>query len=121
MSYTQPVITSDVGTFSPLLRMSAAETIGSRNQVHPLLGGGVAVTFGGDSLSTGTLEMLFTTEAAALDAYTQLDTGHIFQLVDTSKTSTSMYFVISGNVTRTFQIESDDTWVITADFQQVIP
>lgn len=121
MAYTQPTITSDVGTFSPLLRMSAAETIGSRNQIHELLGGGVAVTFGGDTLSTGTLEMLFTTEAACLDAYTQLNTGHIFQLTDSSKTSTSMYFVISGNVTRTFEIESDDTWTVTADFQQVVP
>lgn len=121
MTYTQPVITSDVGSFSPLLRMSAEASISTRNIIHELLGGGVAVTFGGDTLATSTLDMLFTTEADALDAYTQLNTGHIFELTDSSKTSTSMYFVVSGNITRTYVIESDDTWLVTCDIQQVVP
>ncbi len=89
--------------------------------MHPLLGGGVAVTFGGDELSTATLEMLFTTETAAADAYTQLNTGHVFQLTDYSKTTTSMYFTIAGSITRTYQVESEDTWIVTADIQQVVP
>lgn len=121
MAYTQPLITSDVGSFSPYLRMTAESTISSRNIVHELLGGGVAVTFGGDSLATSTLDMLFTSEADCLEAYTQLNTGHIFELTDYSKTSTSMYFVVSGNLSRAFQVESEDTWVITCDIQQVVP
>ncbi len=121
MTYTQPLISSDVGDFSPLLRLSASATIDSRNIIHPLLGGGVAVTFGGDSQATSTLEMLFTSEAASLDAYTKLNTGHIFQLTDYSKTSTSMYFVVSGGITREYLTESDDTWLITCDVQEVTP
>lgn len=121
MTYTQPVITSDVGTFSPLLRMSASETIGSRNQIHNLLGGGVAVTFGGTALRTTTLEMLFTTEADALDAYTQLNTGHIFQLTDSSKPSTEMFFAVAGSIDRAFQIESDDVWTLSVAVQEVVP
>jgi hypothetical protein len=121
MTYTQPVITSDVGSFSPLLRMSASATISSRNIIHELLGGGVAVTFGGDSKATSTLEMLFTSEADSLDAYTQLNTGHIFELTDYSKTSTSTYFVISGAITRTYVPDTDDTWTISADIQEVTP
>lgn len=119
MTYTQPVISSDVGEFSPLLRMSADATIGSRNIIHELLGGGVAVTFGGDTLATSTLEMLFTSEADSLEAYTQLNTGHIFLLTDTSKSSTSMYFVVSGSITRSFLVESEDTWTINCDIQEV--
>lgn len=121
MTYTQPVISSDVGSFSPLLRMSAEVSISTRNIIHELLGGGVAVTFGGDTLANSMLEMLFTSEADALDAYTQLNTGHIFELTDSSKTSTSMYFVVSGSITRTYVIESEDTWLVTCDIQQVVP
>jgi len=82
MAYTQPLITSDVGDFSPYLRMSAETQNQTRNVVHELLGGGVAVTFGGDTLATSSLEMLFTSETDCLDAYTKLNTGHIFQLTD---------------------------------------
>lgn len=121
MAYTQPLITSDVGSFSPYLRMTAEATISSRNIIHELLGGGVAVTFGGDSQATSTLDMLFTSEADSLEAYTQLNTGHIFELTDYTKTSTSMYFVVSGNLTRQYVIESEDTWIITCDIQQVTP
>lgn len=121
MTYTQPLITSDVGSFSPLLRMSASATIASRNIVHELIGGGVAVTFGGDAKATSTLEMLFTSEADSLDAYTQLNTGHIFELTDYSKTSTSTYFVVSGGITRTYVPDTEDTWTISADIQEVTP
>lgn len=121
MTYTQPLITSDVGSFSPLLRMSAETTISSRNIIHELIGGGVAVTFGGDSKGTSTLEMLFTSEAASLAAYTQLNTGHIFQLTDYSKTSTSTYFVVAGSITRTYVPDTEDTWTISVDIQEVTP
>lgn len=121
MTYTQPLISSDVGDFSPLLRTSASNTITSRNIVHELLGGGVAVTFGGDAQATSTLEMLFTSEASSLDAYTKLNTGHIFQLTDYSKTSTSTYFVVSGSITREYLTESEDTWMISCDIQEVTP
>lgn len=121
MTYTQPLITSDVGSFSPLLRLNAEQTIASRNIIHELLGGGVAVTFGGEAKSTTTLEMLFTSEASCLDAYTKLNTGRIFQLTDYSKTSTSLYFVVAGSLTRSYEIESSDTWIITCDIQEVQP
>jgi hypothetical protein len=121
MTYTQPIITSDVGSFSPYLRLSAQQTIDSRNIIHPLLGGGVAVTFGGDSLATTTLELLFTSEADSLEAYTQLNEGHIFELTDYSKTSTSTYFVVAGSIERQYLTETEDTWLITVDIQTVVP
>jgi hypothetical protein len=121
MTYTQPLITSDVGSFSPLMRISAEETLSLRNVIHELIGGGIAVTFGENTLSTSTLEMVFTSEASCLDAYNKLKTGHIFELTDYDKTSTSMFFVVSGNIQREFIIESADTWTLTVDVQQVEP
>lgn len=121
MAYTQPLISSDVGNFSPYLRLNASQSISSRNTVHELLGGGVAVTFGGDSPATTTLEMLFTSEADSLDAYTKLNTGHVFQLTDYSKTSTSMYFVVAGSIDREYLTDTEDTWTISVDVQEVTP
>lgn len=121
MAYTQPLITSDVGDFSPYLRLNADLSTPTRNVVHELLGGGVAVTFGGDTLATTSLEMLFTSEADSVDAYTKLNTGHIFQLTDYSKTSTSMYFVVAGSIARQYLTDTDDTWLITVDVQEVTP
>lgn len=121
MAYTQPVITSDVGTFSPYLRLNAETTISSRNQVHELLGGGVAVTFGGSAQATTSLELLFTSQADALDAYTQLNTGHIFQLTDGTKSSLNMYFSVAGSIKREYVIDTEDTWLITVDVQEVTP
>lgn len=121
MTYTQPLISSDVGSFSPYLRLNAEQTISSRNIIHPLLGGGVAVTFGGDSLATTTLELLFTSEADSLEAYTQLNTGHVFELTDYSKTSTSTFFTVAGSITRQYLTETEDTWLISVDIQEVIP
>lgn len=121
MAYTQPLITSDVGSFSPYLRMSAETTIATRNIIHELIGGGVAVTFGGDAKATFTLDMLFTSETASLTAYTQLNTGHIFELTDYSKTSTSTFFVIAGAITRTYVTDTEDTWTISVDVQAVNP
>lgn len=121
MAYTQPLITSDVGNFSPYLRLNADLTTPTRNVIHELLGGGVAVTFGGDTLRTTTLEMLFTSEADSIDAYTKLNTGHIFQLTDYSKTSTSMYFVVAGSIDRNYVTDTEDTWTISVDVQEVVP
>lgn len=121
MPYTQPLITSDVGSFSPYLRLSAEESIDSRNIIHPLLGGGVAVTFQNENLKTSSLELLFTSEADSLDAYTQLNTGHIFELTDYSKTSTSTYFVVAGSIERQYLNETEDTWIINVDIQEVVP
>jgi len=121
MTYTQPVITSDVGTFSPYLITTATRSIASRNIAHDLLGGGVAVTYGGDGLQTTTLQMLFTSESSALTAFNQLNTGHIFELQDYSKTSTSLFFSVVGTITRDFQVDTDDTWIVSCDIQEVTP
>lgn len=121
MAYTQPLITSDVGNFSPYLRLKADETISSRNIAHELLGGGVAVTFGGSALATTTIEMLFTTEAASLDAFTKLNTGHVFQLTDYDKTSLNFYFSVTGSIKREYIGDATDAWLITVDVQEVTP
>lgn len=115
------VISSDVGSFTPTLRVTAAEKIASRNVLHELIGGGVAVTFGGAAKSTETFEFVFKSEAAALDAYTKLNTGHVFQLTDSNKPSTNRYFSVVGNLQREFQGDTADVWIVSVDTQTVVP
>lgn len=115
------IVSSDVGTFTPAMRVGATETIATRNVVHELLGGGVAVTFGGAAESTTTLEFVFKSESAALTAYNQLNTGHVFQITDTNKPTTSQYFTVAGNLTREYNVDTPDVWVITVDVQKVVP
>lgn len=114
-------ITSDAGTFSPVLRLTASQAASTRNVLHELIGGGIAVTFGEDSGVTHTLEMVFTSETDSEEAFSQLRAGHLFELTDTDKPTTSMYFVLSGTVERAYQVDSVDTWIITCDIQQVEP
>lgn len=121
MTFTSPVITSDVGSFSPLLRISATDQFETKNIIHELVGGGIAVTFGETAGTTTTLEMLFESESAANDAYTQLKTGHVFQLTDSDKPTTSMYFVVAGSVERAYDVNTADSWMISADVQEVQP
>lgn len=114
-------ISSDVGDFTPTLRVSASETIASRNVTHELIGGGVAVTFGGAAKSTETFEFVFKSEAAAVDAFTKLNTGHVFELIDSNKPTTSRYFSVVGNLERTYQEDSIDVWIVSVDTQTVEP
>ena len=114
-------VTSDAGTFTPALRLTANETIKTRNVVHELLGGGVAVTFGGEGQSTTTLEFVFKSESAANMAFNQLNTGHLFQITDTNKPTTSQYFSVAGNITRSFVDDTADVWIVTVDVQEVTP
>jgi hypothetical protein len=65
--------------------------------------------------------MLFTSEIDSQAAYNQLNTGHVFQLEDFSKTSTSTYFVVAGSIEREYLTETEDTWLITVDVQEVVP
>lgn len=96
-------------------------TLQSRNKVHELLGGGVAITFGAEPLRTATLKMLFESETAAAAAETFLRDGFVFQLTDTSVSTTDMYFTIAGRITRELDMDSAATWTVEADIQEVLP
>lgn len=107
-------------TISPPAKLSAAESIESRNIVHELLGGGVAVTFGPEALRTSTLAMYFADEASCEAAYLFFKNGYVFELTDTDKPSTNMFFVVAGAIERELQTDTRDGWILSVDVQEVV-
>lgn len=108
-------------TITPTLRLNASDSYASRNIVHELLGGGVAITFGGEPKRTGTLDLYFNSETSANTAYAFLKNGYVFQLADTDAPTLNMNFVIAGNISREWNTDTLNSWLISFDFQEVQP
>lgn len=114
-------ITDGVTTITPTVRLNASDAYESRNIVHELLGGGVAITFGGEPKRIGTLDLYFNSEASANTAYLFLKNGFVFQLADTDAATLDMTFVIAGTISRKWDGETLNSWLVSFDFQEVQP
>lgn len=112
-------ISDGVTTISPAMRVSFADTYESRNVIHPLLGGGVAATFGAEPKRTGTLSMVFRSEGAANTAYLFFKNGYVFELVDDDAPTTNMVFVVAGGISRELNGDTFNVWQLDVDFQEV--
>lgn len=108
-------------TLTARLRLDFSNVYESRNRIHELLGGGVAVTFGGQPLRTGTLSLLFTSESDAQSALEMHRSGYVFQVADTAKPSLNMTYVVAGQMEAAYQEDSSDAWIVNVDVQEVIP
>lgn len=113
-------ISDGVTTITPPARLTVEEEYASRNKVHELLGGGVAVTFGEFPLRTGTLSMFFDDETESKTAYEFFKNGFVFELTDTDVPTSNMFFVVAGVITRTKVEELRNAWILAVDVQEVI-
>jgi hypothetical protein len=107
-------------TITPKAKLTAEESVDSRNLVHELLGGGVAITFGGAPLRAATLEMYFDSETESAEAFEFFKDGYVFELTDTDAPSTNMYFVVAGSIERSRDMDTDTAWLLTVDVQEVV-
>lgn len=114
-------ISNGSSTITPTLRMTASSTLASRNKVHELMGGGVAVSFGSQPLRTATLELFFATEGAAATAETFHRDGYVFQITDAEVSSMNMYYTVAGRIERELDKETGRRWVVKIDVQEVLP
>lgn len=108
-------------TIMPKLRMGAAAELESRNQIHELLGGGVAVTFGEQPLRTGELWLLFDTEAAAWNAVQFHRDGYVFEITDTDVPTLNMTYVLNGSVSYELENDTLSAWSVKLTIQEVTP
>lgn len=114
-------ISNGVTTITPTVRLNATDQYESRNIVHPLMGGGVAITFGSEPKRTGTLDMFFNSETAVNTAYSFFKNSFVFQLTDTDAPTTNMTFVIAGAIKRAWDGTTSNGWLLSVDFQEVQP
>lgn len=107
-------------TITPPARLTVNEAYESRNRVHELLGGGVAITFGEFPLRTGTLSLFFDNETDSKTAFDFFKNGFVFELTDMDAPTSDMFFVVSGAMNRTKVEELRNAWILAVDVQEVI-
>jgi len=92
----------------------------SKNITHDIIGRtDVDVTFGGASLRTGTVEMLFSNHTAARAAEAFLAVPGVFTLADSELPGLNMRFVVSGAI-EVAVWETITHWTVKFDFTEVV-
>lgn len=106
-------------TTTPLLVNGYQASLESRNIMHDLIGGGFAVALVGPRPRSGTLELLYETEADAFAALNMHREQSTFTLSDDDRTSVDMTYVINGVVTIALEDETRSLWVVSIGYQEV--
>lgn len=114
-------VTDGSVTLYPVLRLDRSNVYETRNKVHELLAGGVAVTFRWQPLRSGTLSFLFASETAAQACLQMHLNGYVMQVADTSAPTLDMTYVVSGNLGAEKVEDTTDAWLVNVDVQEVQP
>jgi hypothetical protein len=114
--------TNGSGSTTPLTVLSPFESRReSRNVVHDLTGGGIAVSLVTPRPRSGTMELLYPDEAAAYAAEA-LHTGDTsFTLTETDRPHLSMTYVVSGGVAVRLDEDTLELFILAVDYQEVAP
>lgn len=110
------------GSSSPiavLAEYSATRT--SRNIVHNLIGGGIAVSLVAPNPRSGVVEYLFTDETEAWSCLDLHANETSFVLTDTTTPPVSMTYVVDGEVSIRLDEATSTVWVVSVGFQEVEP
>jgi hypothetical protein len=93
----------------------------SRNVIHDLIGGGVAVSLVAPRPRAGELGLLYADEMLA-NACAQLHTAETtFTLTETDRPTVSMTYVVDGTITIALDEDTQDDWIVTIGYQEVTP
>jgi hypothetical protein len=110
------------GTTSPMTVLSPYETArASRNLIHDLVGGGIAVSLVAPRPRAGTLDLLYSNEVDAYAALQLHAEETSFTLSDTDAPSVSMQYVVDGDVRLALDEQTLIVWTLSVGYQEVIP
>ena len=114
--------TNGAGTTSPLSVLSpySAEWA-SRNIVHDLIGGGIAVSLIAPRPRNGVLELLYAAEADAVHAVTLHREETTFLLTEDDAPSVGMTYVLDGSLGYRLDEGTLILWIVTLGYQEVTP
>ena len=114
--------TSGVGTTTPLVVLSPYQTSWkSRNIIHDLIGGGIAVSLVAPRPRSGDLELLYDTEASAYACAALHRNETSFTLTETDRPNVAMTYVVDGQVSISLDEATLAMWIVTIGFQEVTP
>lgn len=111
--------TSDSATTIPDLVLGYEASRESRNVVHDLIGGGIAVTLVDPRPRSGTLELLYPLEADAAAAFDLHSVASTFTLVNDDLTGIDMTYVLDGSLGVALDDETRAVWVVSVGYQEV--
>ena len=108
-------------TSTPVLVIGYESKRASRNVLHEVIGRpDPDVTLRPASLRTGTLTMLYATEAAAAACETMHQAAVVLTITDDDLATAGMSYVVSGSITRALT-DSRKLWTVAVDYQEVQP
>lgn len=92
----------------------------SRNIIHDLIGGGIAVSLVAPRPRSGTYEVLYQTEEAAYACVALHREETTFTLADTDRPSVGMTYVLNGQTSVRLDPDTLEWFIVTIGYQEVI-
>ena len=111
--------TGSSATAEPLLVLGYYSTRLSRNIVHDLISGGIAVTLVEPRPRSGDLRLFFADEAEAFACLALHGQETTFTITDTDRPSVNMTYVVDNRLEIGLDEETRDHWVVTVGYQEV--
>lgn len=111
--------TSGAGTTSPTLILGYATSRESRNIVHDIIGGGIAVALVAPRPRSGDLRLFYPEEADAWAALALHGHETTFSLTDTDRPGIGMTYVVNGSVSLALDEQTRTRWTVTVPYQEV--
>lgn len=111
--------TSDSATTTPVLVVGYRTERQSRNVVHNLIGGDIAVTLVDPRPRSGELVLLYDNETDAWAGYNLHGAAAVFTLASDEVASVDMAYVIDGTVAIALDDQSQAVWLVTVGYQEV--
>lgn len=110
------------GTSTPLTVLSPWESgRTSRNIVHDLSGGAIAVSLVAPRPRSGTMDLLYPDETSAFAALDLHSHETSFTLTESDRPHVSMTYVISGDVRIRLDPDTLELFIVSVDYQEVEP
>ena len=114
--------TDGSGTSSPLTVLSPwSTTRRSRNRVHELSGGSIAVSLVAPNPRAGTMELLYEDEASAFAALELHGRPTSFALTESDRPHVAMTYVIDGDVSVRLDEGTLELFIVSVSYQEVVP
>lgn len=114
--------TNGAGTTSPLTILSPWESRRiSRNVVHNLTGGDIAVSLVTPQPRSGTMDLLYPDEAAAFACEELHRQESAFTLTETDRPHLSMTYVVDGDVGIRLDPDTLTLFIVSISYQEVAP
>jgi hypothetical protein len=114
--------TDGSGTTTPMMVLSPWETRRtSRNTVHNLTGGGIAVSLVAPQPRSGTMSLLYPDEASAFACLELHAHETAFTLTETDRPHVSMTYVLDGDASVELDPATRELFTVTISYQEVVP